>query len=92
MNAYVEEEENPLDLLEVDLAVETEQLASLKKVKQNRNNAEVERTLSELKRVAEAAGNVFPSLVDAAHARVTVGETMETLADVFGRYHPGSTW
>jgi len=92
VNAYVEEEEKPLDLLEVDLAVESEQLASLKKVKQNRNNADVERTLSELKRVAETGGNVFPPLIEAAHARVTVGETMEAMADVFGRYHPGSAW
>jgi hypothetical protein len=30
--------------------------------------------------------------LEAAEARATVGEVMNALADVFGRYHPGTGW
>ena len=34
----------------------------------------------------------MPSLLDAARARVTVGEVMNALADVFGRYDGATIW
>ena len=58
-------------------------------MKEQRNNGDVQRTLSELKRSAEANRNVLPELLEAARARVTVGELVSALADVFGRYELG---
>ncbi|MGD9723157.1 MAG: methylmalonyl-CoA mutase [Pirellulales bacterium] len=85
MNAYQEAEEKPIEILEIDHAVETEQIASLGRVKRERSAEDAQRTLDSVRRAAESGGNVLPSLIDAARARVTVSETMHALADVFGR-------
>ena len=85
MNAYRAAEEKPLDILSIDQAVETEQVESLARVKKERSTEEVARALDSVRRVAEAGENVMPALIDAARARVTVGETMSAMADVLGR-------
>lgn len=85
VNAFQEAEEKPLDLLEIDESVEAEQVAALRKIRSQRNAADVRRTLDDVKRAASAAENVLPPLLDAARCRVTVGEIMNALADVLGR-------
>ncbi len=92
VNAFQEEEEPKIDILQVDEAVESDQLAALQKIKENRSDNDVRRRLDELRCVAEAGGNVLPPLIDAAEARVTVGEAMDALADVYGRFRPGEAW
>jgi methylmalonyl-CoA mutase N-terminal domain/subunit len=90
VNAFEEGEEKPLDLLEIDESVEREQLVALQRTKSERSRADVRRALDETKRVAAAAGNVLPPLLEAARARATVGEIMQALADVLGRYRGAS--
>lgn len=85
VNAFDEAEEKPLDLLTIDETVERDQLAALRQVKADRHTADVRRTLDEVKRTAAAGQNVLPPLLEAAQARVTVGEIMQALADVLGR-------
>jgi methylmalonyl-CoA mutase N-terminal domain/subunit len=85
VNAFQQADEKPLDILKIDLAVETEQCASLNRVKADRSQADLNRTLDAVRRAAEADENVLPTLIDAARARATVGETMHALADVYGR-------
>ncbi len=85
VNAYQEAEEKPLEILSIDHAVESEQIATLRKRNGERSQDDVARTLDAVRRTAEAGQNVMPSLIDAARARVTVGETMGALADVLGR-------
>ena len=63
-----------------------EQVAALRQIKNNRSQDDARRALDEVKRVAAAGKNVLPPLLDAARARVTVGETMAALAEVLGRY------
>ncbi len=38
------------------------------------------------------ATNLMPALIEAAQARCTVGEMMNALADVFGRYDGAAKW
>jgi methylmalonyl-CoA mutase N-terminal domain/subunit len=85
VNAFQQADEKPLDILKIDLAVETEQCTSLNRVKADRSQADLNRTLDAVRRAAEAEENVLPTLIDAARARATVGETMHALADVYGR-------
>jgi methylmalonyl-CoA mutase N-terminal domain/subunit len=92
VNAFQERDETPIDLLVVDDAVEREQVAALRLVKQRRDRAEVRRALDEVRRAASGGSNLMPSLLDAARARVTVGEVMNALADVFGRYDGATIW
>ena len=85
VNAYQETDEKPLEILSIDHAVESEQIGSLKRVRQSRSRADAERTLNAVRRAAEAKQNIMPALLDAAEARNTVGEVMHALADVYGR-------
>ncbi len=85
VNAFQETEEKPLDILQIDQAVETEQVAALDRVKADRSRQDVHRALDAVRRAAEAKENLLPSLIEAARSRATVGETMHALADVYGR-------
>ena len=88
VNAFEEAEEKQYDIHEVDAAVEQEQVQSLRELKKRRNSAECRTALEELKRAASENRNVFPALLQGARVRVTVGEAVEALAEVFGRYAP----
>jgi methylmalonyl-CoA mutase N-terminal domain/subunit len=86
VNAFVESEEKPIDVLKVEDAVEREQVTSLQAVRQRRDSAETQRALAQVRQDAASGRNLLPSLLAAARSRATVGETMNALADVFGRY------
>jgi methylmalonyl-CoA mutase N-terminal domain/subunit len=85
VNAYQEADEKPLDILTVDHAVESDQIASLQQVKRERSRDDARRALDTVRSAAEAQENVMPALLEAARARTTVGEVMQALADVYGR-------
>jgi methylmalonyl-CoA mutase, N-terminal domain len=85
INAYQETDEKPLEIHTIDHAVEGEQIDSLKRVKQQRSNDAVRRTLDVVRRAADAHENVMPALLEAVRTRATVGEVMHALADVYGR-------
>jgi methylmalonyl-CoA mutase N-terminal domain/subunit len=86
VNAFQEPQENPIEVLTIDNAVEDEQIARLRRVRQQRSNTDVHRALDKLWRSIGDNQNVFPALLEAARARATVGEIMNTLAGEFGRY------
>jgi len=89
VNAFQEDEQQPIDILQVDEEAEKEQLRDLNRIKRDRDGSAVRSSLDKLKRAAERKENVFPALMEVARARVTVAETMNALADVFGRYESG---
>lgn len=92
VNAFQEMDEKPIDILVIEEAVEREQIASLKRIKEQRSKEDVDRTLSAVKKAASKGENLLPSLMDAARARVTVGEAVNAMADVLGRYQIGASW
>jgi methylmalonyl-CoA mutase N-terminal domain/subunit len=92
VNAFQEEEHKPIETLVIDESVEKEQVANLKKAREKRDRAATERSLAEVRRVAKTHTNLVPALIDAAEARCTVGEIMNALADVFGRYDGAAKW
>ena len=92
VNAFQEPEEKPLETLVIDESVEKEQVASLRRIKGQRDMAAVERSLAEVRRVAATKENLMPAFVEAARTRCTVGEIMNALADVFGRYDGAAKW
>ena len=60
--------------------------------KAKRDGEAVRRLLDEVRRVAATKENLMPALIEAARARCTVGEIMNALADVFGRYDGAAKW
>ena len=88
VNKYTIEDEKPLDVRIVDnAAVRETQLARLKRVKERRNQNEVDTTLEALTKCAETGeGNLLELAVNAARKRATLGEISYALEKVFGRY------
>jgi methylmalonyl-CoA mutase N-terminal domain/subunit len=92
VNAFQEPDEKPIETLQIDEAVENEQVADLRRIKARRDAGAVQRTLQEVRRVAGTRENLMPVLLEAARARCAVGEIMAALADVFGRYEGAAKW
>jgi methylmalonyl-CoA mutase N-terminal domain/subunit len=92
VNAFQEADEKPIETLVIGESVEKEQVAELRRLKAEREGEAVRQALDAIRRVAGTSQNLMPALLDAARARCTVGETMNALADVFGRYDGAAKW
>jgi len=92
VNAFQEAEEKPMETLVVEEAVEKEQITRLQQIRAKRDGEVARKMLEKIRRVAATKENLMPSLVQAAEARCTVGEIMNALADVFGRYNGAARW
>jgi methylmalonyl-CoA mutase N-terminal domain/subunit len=92
VNAFTEAEEKPIETLVIDDTVEKEQVGKLRERKAKRDGEAVRRLLGEVRRVAATKANLMPVLIEAARARCAVGEVMNALADVFGRYDGAARW
>jgi methylmalonyl-CoA mutase, N-terminal domain len=88
VNAFTEgNEEPPPPTLRIGPEVEEEQRRRLEKVKRERDGAAVERALADVRRVAsDPEANLMPAFIDAANTYATLGETIDALAQVFGRW------
>jgi methylmalonyl-CoA mutase, N-terminal domain len=85
VNDYVSDEE-ATPILRIDPALERKQRGRVEATKSKRDSSEVERTLGELKAAAAADDNLMPAFLDCARARVSEGEMVEALQQVFGSY------
>ena len=79
-------EEDQIDLLKITTEDEQRQIKHLQQIKADRNQAAVDEALNALSRAAETDANLMLPLIDSVRTRATVGEIMNTLAEVFGRY------
>ncbi|MCA9119428.1 MAG: methylmalonyl-CoA mutase [Planctomycetaceae bacterium] len=88
LNKYRSSAEENLNVLHVDnSAVREAQVASLKRLREERDQKEVDSTLSLLTEAARTkTGNLLELAVNAARAKATVGEISSALEVVFGRY------
>jgi methylmalonyl-CoA mutase len=88
LNKYRPTRPEQIEVLKVDnTAVREAQIASLKKLRAERDQAKVESTLWALTESARTgSGNLLELSIDAARARATVGEISEALEKVYGRY------
>jgi methylmalonyl-CoA mutase N-terminal domain/subunit len=87
VNDFVEEGGKiEIPLLLIPEEVEKQQIQSLKKLRETRNNEAVHKNLAQLKKAAGDNTNLMPLLIDCAKAYCTLGEMVNTLKDVFGEY------
>ena len=88
VNKYCLDKEDPLDILEVDnTTVREAQIARLKELRANRNQAEVNAALAAITKCAETGeGNLLELAVDAAKKRASLGEISDACEKVCGRY------
>jgi methylmalonyl-CoA mutase N-terminal domain/subunit len=92
VNAFEEADEKPIETEAVDETVESEQVEALRRAKDLRDAEAVRRCLDAVRRVAGTSENLLPVLLDAARARCTVGEIINALAEVLGRYDGAAKW
>ncbi|MBV9448030.1 MAG: methylmalonyl-CoA mutase [Streptosporangiaceae bacterium] len=89
VNKYVSPDGERYEPLKVDPAIEEEQARRLAKLRAERDNATVRKALSVLKKASEDnEENVLYPIRDALRAGATLGETCDTLRDVWGVYQP----
>jgi methylmalonyl-CoA mutase len=88
VNKYRPIADEKINVLHVDnSSVRASQIASLKRVRAERDEAEVDRVLRELVDAAKSeTGNLLELAVNAARAKATVGEISAALEQAYGRY------
>ncbi len=88
VNKYRLEKEDPIDTLEVDnTAVREAQLKRLAKLRANRDEESVQKSLEAITKSCETGeGNLLALAVDATQKRASLGEISYACEKVFGRY------
>jgi methylmalonyl-CoA mutase N-terminal domain/subunit len=86
VNDFVQENEEPLEILYIDDTAAERQLTRLEDLKRTRNNEAVSRALDSLRETARGKGNTMPAILDCVRAYATVGEMCDALRDVWGEY------
>jgi len=85
VNRYELEDEEPLEILKIDPALEGEQIGRVQALRARRDSAVVESALARLKEdAAHEDRNLMPQIVDASKAYVTMGEMCDALREVWG--------
>ncbi len=90
VNKYKLKFQDEIKLLEIDNELVCKnQINKIKKLKKNRNNAEVKKILNEIELCAKNNNkNLLALAVDAAKKRATLGEISFAIEKVYGRYQP----
>jgi methylmalonyl-CoA mutase N-terminal domain/subunit len=85
-NKFQAKEDEQPELLKIDFKVQEEQIKFLHKVRRERNNADVEKKLDDLRIAAKGENNLMPYIIDAARAYASVGEICNTMRAIYGEY------
>ncbi len=93
VNAYEEgNDDKQVEILQIPHELEGEQCDRLSRFKRSRNQDATKRALDAIRNAARHNENVMPSLVEGAMNNCTLGEMVQALADVYGRYTGGPEW
>ena len=88
VNKYLLDEKETIDVLKIDnTAVREQQIAQLKQLRAERDEAKTQETLKALESAArDGSGNLLDLAVNAARHKATVGEISDALESVYGRH------
>lgn len=87
VNDFVlQDEEVEIDVLKISPQVEKRQIEKLAKLRAERDNGEVERTLKELRKSANEGSNLLPRILACTRCYATLGEIIQVLREEFGEY------
>jgi methylmalonyl-CoA mutase N-terminal domain/subunit len=85
VNRYTQEDEQPVELLHIDPALEQKQIGRVQALRARRDSRAVEAALTRLREdAAHEDRNLMPLIIDASKAHVTMGEMCDALRDVWG--------
>jgi len=86
LNKFSVQEEAPKNLLKVDEKAEQYQIEKLHKVKVERDNVKVQKSLEEIRKIARADQNLLSTFLNAVKAYASLGEICNVLREEFGEY------
>jgi methylmalonyl-CoA mutase N-terminal domain/subunit len=87
VNRYQLQDEQPLEILKIDPALEQQQIERVQALRGRRDSAAVETALARLKDdAAHENRNLMEPIVDASRAYVTMGEMCDALRDIWGTW------
>ncbi|MEE8155731.1 MAG: methylmalonyl-CoA mutase family protein, partial [Phycisphaerales bacterium] len=93
VNAYEEgNDEQQVPILQIPHEVETQQCERLSQFKRDRDEDGAQRALDDIRKTARQDENVMPALIEGSLTKCTLGEMVQALADVYGRYTGGPEW
>ncbi|MCL5874239.1 MAG: methylmalonyl-CoA mutase family protein [Candidatus Thermoplasmatota archaeon] len=84
VNAFTKENEEPINVLKIDLKAERIQRKRLQEVKLRRNNRLVEKRLDRLREVYSGDDNSMESIIEAVRSYATLEEIANVGREVFG--------
>jgi methylmalonyl-CoA mutase N-terminal domain/subunit len=87
VNRFTEGDDEETPILRIDPALERKQIERVQAVRARRDSAPIEGILTRLKeQAAQPDVNLMPILIEAARARITEGEIVQALQQVWGSY------
>jgi methylmalonyl-CoA mutase, N-terminal domain len=85
VNRYETEDEQELDILRIDPALERKQIERVQALRAHRDSGAVEQALARLKEASLREGaNLMPLIIDASRVYTTMGEMCDALRETWG--------
>jgi methylmalonyl-CoA mutase N-terminal domain/subunit len=91
VNAYAEDKPLTIPLLEMDPQGYERQAARLADLRKTRDNGRTGQALDRLRLACQGTENTMPHILDAVRAYTTLGEIIDVMKEVFGKYEE-PTW
>lgn len=85
-NKFKTEEETEVKIFRVDPRVREERVEKLKEFRKNRDFSSTKEALKNLREKAKTDENLMPYILEAVKRKVTLGEIIKELKEVFGEF------
>ena len=86
VNAFRNEEGDPIPILRIDETVARAQVERIQAVKASRNAAQAQAALAAVERTARDGANLMPPVIEAVKAYASLGEICDVFRKVYGVY------
>jgi methylmalonyl-CoA mutase N-terminal domain/subunit len=86
VNRYATGDEEPIEVLRIDPAVEARQVERVRQVRARRDDRAWRESLQAIETAARGTDNLVPHVIRAVESRATVGEISDTMRAVFGEH------
>jgi methylmalonyl-CoA mutase N-terminal domain/subunit len=92
VNGFKSDRAEPIQILKIDERVADEQIARLKQVRAERDQAAVTAALAKVEAAARGTDNLMPPVLEAVKAYATLGEVCDVFRKVWGQYREGGAF
>jgi len=86
VNRFTEDEGKGIEVFRVDDSIRQHQIEKLEKLKSERDNESVQRSLADLANAAKGTQNLMPFILKSVENYATLGEIADAMRRVFGEY------